>query len=90
MLIAKSPVEALELLRNGKAAAFVHDLVTLKAFLREGGQKFQILQYDMADTDFYAFALPPQSPLAKPLSRQVLLILYSPKWDRIKKGYLTD
>ena len=90
VLSAKSSAEALELLRNGKASAFVHDFVTFKAIQHEGGQKIQILPYDLADTDFYAFALPPRSPLVEPLSRQVLLILYSPKWGRIKKGYLTD
>ena len=80
--------EGLEAIRRGEIDAFVYDRPLL-AWTVNQGFRFTIQLLDVSfDPQHYAFALPQNSPLRKPLNIAILKSVQSSWWDDILYRYI--
>jgi len=77
---------AMDDLLNGRAEAFVYDRAVLLAALARHPKPITVLP-GAYSVDFYAFALPPNSPLRRPLDAAMLRALDSPAWQQTLTQY---
>jgi ABC-type amino acid transport substrate-binding protein len=80
--------DGLKALRAGRLDAFVYDKPLLAWSLRQGyASRLKLLDITI-DTQNYAFALPPDSPLRKPLSVAILDAIQTEAWTEARVRYL--
>jgi ABC-type amino acid transport substrate-binding protein len=84
----KSLDEGLKALRAGRLDAFVYDKPLLAWSLRQGhATRLKLLDITI-EAQNYAFALPPDSPLRKPLSVAILDAIQKEAWTEARIRYL--
>ncbi|EKS42820.1 transporter substrate-binding domain-containing protein [Afipia clevelandensis] len=82
--------EGLKALRGGRLDAFVYDKPLLTWAIRQGfASRLKVLDV-LIEQQSYAFALPSDSPLRKPLSIEILNTLQSDEWTDARVRYLGE
>jgi len=85
-----TPADGLKALRAGRLDAFVYDKPLLAWAIRQGyASRLKLLDI-LIETQNYAFALPPDSPLRKPLSIAILDTLQNESWTEARVRYLGE
>jgi polar amino acid transport system substrate-binding protein len=85
-----TPIDGLRALRAGRLDAFVYDKPLLAWAIRQGyASRLKLLDISI-ETQNYAFALPPDSPLRKPLSIAILDALQREAWSEARIRYLGE
>jgi len=82
--------EGLKALRAGRLDAFVYDKPLLTWAVRQGfASRLKVLDV-VIEQQSYAFALPSDSPLRKPLSIEILHTIQSDEWTDARVRYLGE
>lgn len=85
-----TPTDGLRALRAGKLDAFVFDKPLLAWAIRQGyASRLKVLDISI-ETQNYAFALPPDSPLRKLLSISILDTIRQESWTEARIRYLGE
>jgi ABC-type amino acid transport substrate-binding protein len=83
-------MDGLKALRAGRIEAFVYDKPVLAWTIRQGFSTRLKLLNNAIEPQNYAFALPPDSPLRKPLSIAILDAIQKDSWNEARTRYLGD